>query len=138
MSHGYHSCTLAHLHGLPLPKGVTSLFFPWYYGGSVTLRLASFRRSRFCIYETLSVFRCPFVPYQVHFLLFIEEGCFLQTDYLCSFSISSSLACFDGCGITSYRNLDSAIGQLHHYPHRGLLAHRTCGPIRYMPSPMFR
>ena len=64
--------------------------------------------------------------------------CFLQTDSLCSFSRASSLACFDGCGLTSYRNLDSAIGQLHHYPHRGLLAHRTCGPMRYMPSLMFR
>src|SRR5579859_2160326 len=99
------------------------------------MRLASFRRSRFCAYETFSVFRCPFVPYQVHYPLFIEEGYFLQTDYLCSFSISSSFAWFDGCCLTSYRNLDSAIGQLHHYPHRGLLAHRTCGP---MPSLMFR
>jgi hypothetical protein len=54
------------------------------------------------------------------------------------FSISSSLAWFDGCRLTSYRNLGSAIGQLYHYPHCGLLAHRTCGPMRYMPSLMFR
>ena len=135
--HGYQSCTQAHLHGLPLPKGVASLFFPWYYGGSVALRLASFRRSRFCAYETFSVFRCLFVPYLVHYQLFIGGGC-LQTDYLCTFPISPSHAWFDGCGLTSYRNLGSAIDQLHHYPRRGLLAHRTCGPMRYMLSPMFR
>src|SRR5436305_3463474 len=90
--------------GCPFPRGCF-LVFPWSYGGSVALRFASFRRSRFCVYETFSVFRCPFVPYLVHYQLFIEGGCFLQTDYLCLSSISSSQAWFDGCGLPSYRNL---------------------------------
>jgi len=134
--------------GCPFPRFFPPCLFPWYYGGSVAMRLVSFRRSRFCAYETCSVFRCPFVPYLVHHQLFIEEGfwssislmtyCFLQTDYLCSFSISPSQAWFDGCCLASYRNLGLAIGQLHHYPPCGLLAHRTCGPMRYMPSLMFR
>jgi hypothetical protein len=45
-----------------------------YYGGSVTMRLSTFRRSRFCAYETCSVFRCPFVPYRVHYPPYIEES----------------------------------------------------------------
>jgi hypothetical protein len=69
---------------------------------------------------------------------YLSTRAFLQTDYLCSFSRASSLAWFDGCGLTSYWNLGSAIDQLYHYPLRGLLAHRTCGPMRYMPSLMFR
>src|SRR6266566_6058568 len=36
--------------------------------------LSTFRRSRFCAYETCSVFRCPFVPYRVHYPLYIEES----------------------------------------------------------------
>ncbi len=38
------------------------------------MRFASFRRSRFCAYETCSVFRCPFVPYRVHYPLYIVEN----------------------------------------------------------------
>ena len=38
----------------------------WYYGGSVALRLATFRRSRICADETCSVFRCPFVLCRTH------------------------------------------------------------------------
>ena len=37
-------------------------------------RFSTFRRSRFCTYETCSVFRCPFVPYRVHYPLYIEES----------------------------------------------------------------
>ncbi len=37
-------------------------------------RLSTFRRSRFCVYETCSVFRCSFVPYRVHYPLYIEES----------------------------------------------------------------
>ncbi len=34
-----------------------------YYGGSATLGLSTFRPSRFCAYGTLTVCRCPFVPF---------------------------------------------------------------------------
>ncbi len=44
------------------------------YGGSVTLSLSTFRRSRFYVYETCSVFRCSFVPYRIHYPLYIEES----------------------------------------------------------------
>src|SRR5260370_19601481 len=37
-------------------------------------RLSTCRRSRFCAYETVSVFRCAFVPYRVHYPLYIEES----------------------------------------------------------------
>jgi hypothetical protein len=40
----------------------------------VALSLSTFRRSRFCAYETCSVFRCPFVPSRVHYPLYIEES----------------------------------------------------------------
>ena len=38
------------------------------------MSLAAGRRSRFCVYETCSVFRCSFVPYRVHYPLYIEES----------------------------------------------------------------
>src|SRR5579859_7036951 len=38
------------------------------------MRLATFRRSRFCVFETLSVFRCLFVPSQVHYLPLAGES----------------------------------------------------------------
>jgi hypothetical protein len=44
------------------------------YGGSVAMRLSTFRRSRFCAYETCSVFRCPFVLFRVHYPPFIGGG----------------------------------------------------------------
>src|SRR5437879_2561438 len=38
------------------------------------MSVSTFRRSRFCIYETLSVFRCLFVPSQVHYLPLARES----------------------------------------------------------------
>ena len=38
------------------------------------MRLATCRRSRFCVSETLSVFRCLFVPSQVHYLPLAGES----------------------------------------------------------------
>jgi len=46
------------------PSGTAPSFVPGgtpYYGGSVTLGLASRRSSRICAHETLSMCRCPFV-----------------------------------------------------------------------------
>src|SRR5207245_1238377 len=48
--------------GCPFPGVWHHCLLAWYYGGSVAMRLATFRRSRFCVSETLSVFRCLFVP----------------------------------------------------------------------------
>lgn len=45
-----------------------------YYGGSVAVGLASRRRSRIPVYETLSTCRCPFVPCQTHCLLLTGES----------------------------------------------------------------
>ncbi len=46
--------------GCPFPGLWHHCLLAWYYGGSVAMRLATFRRSRFCVSETLSVFRCLF------------------------------------------------------------------------------
>src|SRR6266849_5944535 len=45
-----------------------------YYEDSVALRLWACRRSRFCAYRTLTVCRCPFVPFQTHCLPFAKES----------------------------------------------------------------
>src|SRR5947208_15689480 len=45
-----------------------------YYGGSATLGLSTFRPSRFCAYGTLTVCRCPFVPFQAHCPLSTKES----------------------------------------------------------------
>jgi len=66
----------------PLSKGVLWSSFkdcPFaeptsYYGGSVTLRLSTCRRSRVCTYETLSACRSPSVPSQAHCPSLAEES----------------------------------------------------------------
>ena len=45
-----------------------------YYEDSVTMRVSTFRRSRFCVHETCSAVRCPFVPYQGHSLQYAGRG----------------------------------------------------------------
>lgn len=45
-----------------------------YYEVSVAMSLSTFRRSRFCAYETLSAFRCPSVLCQVPYLLLAGES----------------------------------------------------------------
>src|SRR5260370_35755552 len=60
--------------GCPFPGLWHHCLLAWYYGGSVAMRLATFRRSRFCVSETLSVFRCLFVPSQVHYLPLAGES----------------------------------------------------------------
>ena len=61
---GYHAHSHPPSRVAPSQKVQVSVF--WYYGGSVALRLLTFRRSRICADETCSVFRCPFVLYRTH------------------------------------------------------------------------
>ena len=58
----------------PSLKGKRLCFSFNYYEGSVALRVSTCRRSRFCVHETCSAVRCPFVPYQDHFLLYAGRG----------------------------------------------------------------
>src|SRR6266699_1337545 len=60
--------------GCPFPGVWHHCLLAWYYGGSVAMRLATFRRSRFCVSETLSVVRCLFIPSQVQYLPLARES----------------------------------------------------------------
>ena len=112
-------------------------------------RLSTCRRSRFCAYETCSVFRCPFVLYRVHYPPYIEESVrlpnwaaayfFFPHQYgLCVFRCRHFRYGLTDVALTSCENLGLAIDQLHLYPLCGLLAHRTCRSAEYIPSSAFR
>ena len=84
------------------------------YGGSVAVRFATFRRSRFCTYETCSVFRCPFVLCQVHYLPYIEESVGLPNFITACFPQLSTLRLFR-CrhlrhGLTDVRTIMRELG----------------------------
>ncbi|EFH86517.1 hypothetical protein Krac_7817 [Ktedonobacter racemifer DSM 44963] len=83
----------------PTPTGERDSCATWahYYGNSVAMRLASFRRSRFCAKRTLSVFRCPFVSYRVHYPLLTGESVSIIWIPYDVFSVSSLWAWWDGC-----------------------------------------
>jgi hypothetical protein len=69
------------------------------------MRFATCRRSRFCVYETCSLFRCPFVPSQVHYLPLVGES-MASTTVTClriclprmRFPTSPCSTWNDGCG----------------------------------------
>ena len=70
--------------GKPLTQEHSSLFFlaaPGIPSCATRRTLSTGRRSRFCAYETCSVFRCPFVPYRVHYPLSIEESVWGMVPY---------------------------------------------------------
>jgi hypothetical protein len=105
-----------------------------YYGGSVALRFAPFRRSRIYAYETFSAFRCP-----IHFLhpvlyrsLTVESVRQLHTPKL-PLAVSSSQVCYDGCTLPP---LEVGVQPIQASPlsFLGFLARRTCGASPYIPS----
>ena len=120
--------------GCPFPGVWHLCLSAWSYGGSVAIRLATCRRSRFCVYETLSVFRCLFVPSQVHYLLLARESVpstrirvWVLRIHLSKmrFPASSCWTWYDGCG---HHRTGPGVQQLSSFTmHTGLAEQRdTC------------
>jgi len=106
------------------------------------MSLAACRRSRFCAYETCSVFRCPFVLYRVHYPLYIEGSlglpsytatCLPRRGHYRGFRCRHLMHGLTDVGFI-IRELGFNNWPVSPLPLWGLHAHRTCGAASYMPS----